>query len=294
MQTNNSSSSSGGDAYAEVNGVRLHYVEQGNGPLILFLHGFPEFCYAWRNLLPDFAKDHHAVALDMRGYNLSEMPKGVDAYRIPAILEDVRALAVNWGAKPFVLVGHDWGGVIAWCFAAAHPEMLEKLVIINAPHPLILARELATNPEQQKASAYFNLFTSPQAESVLSQDDFAAFQQRILGTWASEEDRRRYLECWRRGLTGGLNYYRAAGLSSPVGGKMPDATKFSMAKGPITVPTLVIWGEQDAALLTGNLIGLGEQVKRLQVRRVPEATHWIVHEQPALVIKEIRSFLAQN
>lgn len=155
------------DGYAEVNGVRLHFVEQGQGPLILFLHGFLEFWYAWKDMLAGFGCDHHAVALDMRGYNLSFKPASIDAYRIPVILEDVRALAAKLGAAKFVLVGHDWGGVIAWAFAAQHPQMLEKLVIINAPHPTVFARELANNPEQQKASSYFNLLNSPEAEPVL-------------------------------------------------------------------------------------------------------------------------------
>src|SRR5579862_5143678 len=159
--------------YAEVNGVKLHYVEQGKGPLIIFLHGFPEFWYEWKDLLPAFAKNYHAVAPDMRGYNLSAMPAAVEDYKVPLIVEDVRALAVKLKAKKFVLVGHDWGGVIAWAFAAVHPEMLDKLVIVNAPHPTVFSRELANNPAQQKASGYFNLFNSPQAEQMLSQNNYA-------------------------------------------------------------------------------------------------------------------------
>src|SRR6202046_451470 len=278
--------------YAEVNDVKLHYVEQGKGPLILFLHGFPEFWYAWKNLLPEFAKDHHAVAVDMRGYNLSDKPGAVEQYRVLLIVEDVRALAVKLKARSFVLVGHDWGGVIAWAFAAAHPEMLEKLVIINAPHPSVFARELANNPDQQKASAYFNLFTSPVAEETLSRNDFVLVQQSVLGTWANDEDRKKYLECWRRGLTGGLNYYRAANLKSPVGGEKADARGVSIPKNPIiTVPTLVIWGLKDTALLQGNLDGLDQYVKVLKIERVPEGSHWVVHEQPATVIHAVRPFL---
>ncbi len=268
------------DAFADVNGVRLHYVEEGAGPLILFLHGFPEFWYAWRDLLPEFGQDQHAVALDMRGYNLSSRPEAVEAYEIPVLVEDIRALAEKLGAAKFVLVGHDWGGVIAWAFAAAHPEMLEKLVIINAPHPAVFARELANNPEQQKASAYFNLFTSPAAEVALSQNDYAGLQQFVLGTWANDNDRQKYLEFWRRGLTGGLNYYRAARLKSPVGGENADTSHLLSVQSAVAVPTLVIWGEKDGALLLGNLDGLGEHVQNLQIERVPEAGHWVVHEQP--------------
>jgi len=280
------------DGYADVNGVRLHYVEQGQGSLILFLHGFPEFWYGWKELLPEFAKDHHAVAVDMRGYNLSSMPEGLNAYRIPVLVEDVRALAEQLGAKRFVLVGHDWGGVIAWYFASAHPELLEKLVIINAPHPTVFARELANNPQQQQASAYFHLFGTPAAETVLSQNDYALLQTIVFdGGWASEADRQNYLECWRRGLTGGLNYYRAADLKLVLAGENSDERQFSLLSSPVTVPTLVIWGEKDIALLTGNLEGLDEHVENLQIQRLPQAGHFMVHQQPALVIQTMRRFL---
>src|SRR6266849_4938667 len=252
------------DRYAEVNGVRLHYVEHGKGELILFLHGFPEFWYAWKDLLSDFGRDHHAVALDMRGYNLSAKPESVEAYRVSVIVEDVRALAEKLKAKKFVLVGHDWGGVIAWAFAAQHPEMLDKLVIINAPHPTVFARELANNPAQQKASAYFNLFTSPQAEQVLSANNYAAMLQ-ALGSAINDEDRKQYLGAWHQpgGLTGGLNYYRASQLRSPAGAAPGEAAQPPAIQplAPITTPTLVIWGEKDTALLTGNLEGLDQFVR---------------------------------
>src|SRR5712692_12044805 len=283
------------DRYAEVNGVRLHYVEQGKGSLILFLHGFPEFWYAWKDLLADFGRDHHAVALDMRGYNLSAKPEAVDSYRMPDLVEDVRALAVKLKARRFVLVGHDWGGVVAWAFAAQHPEMLDRLVIINAPHPTVFARELASNPAQQKASAYFNLFASPQAELFLSQNNYAGFLQ-AFGSALNDEDKKMYLAAWNQpgGLTGGLNYYRAAQLRSPMEGApgqngAPAPAILSLP--PINVSTLVIWGEKDTALLTGNLNGLDEVVKPFSIQRVPDGSHWLVHEKPALVIQYIRDFL---
>src|SRR5580698_3156044 len=277
--------------YAEVNGVKLHYVEQGKGELILFLHGFPEFWYEWKDLLPEFAKDHHAVAPDMRGYNLSDAPADVESYRVPVIVEDVRALAMKLKARKFVLVGHDWGGVIAWAFAAAHPEMLDKLVIVNAPHPTVFARELANNPAQQKASAYFNLFNSPQAEAFLAKDNFATLQG-LMKTWASPADLQEYVANWSHGLTGGLNYYRAARLHSPMDGAQGTPAGELPAMKPIEIPTLVIWGEKDTALLTGNLNGLDEYVKNLTVKRVPDGTHWVIHEKTAEVTRDMREFLA--
>ncbi len=278
--------------YAVVNGVKLHYVEQGKGELILFLHGFPEFWYEWKDLVPEFAGDHHAVAPDMRGYNLSEKPAAVEQYRVPLIVEDIRALAVKLKTRKFILVGHDWGGVIAWAFASAHPEMLDKLIIVNAPHPAVFARELAHNPAQQKASAYFNLFNSPQAETFLGQNDFATLRA-LIQPWATPDAVKEYVANWRRGLTGGLNYYRAARLRSPVDGGQAPPDNALPPMQPVETPTLVIWGEKDTALLTGNLNGLDQYVRRLTVRRVPGGSHWVIHEKTAAVIADMREFLAQ-
>src|SRR5579863_8373274 len=130
------------DRYVELNSIRMHYVTAGRGPLILFAHGFPEFWYVWREQLNEFGGDYQAVAPDLRGYNLTSKPEGVENYRARHLIEDLRALAAHLGAKRFVLVGHDWGGAVAWGFALAHPELLEKLVIVNAPHPGVFAREL--------------------------------------------------------------------------------------------------------------------------------------------------------
>ncbi len=283
------------EGFVEVNGVRLHFVEQGTGPLIVLLHGFPEFWYAWKDVLPDLAKDHHVVALDMRGYNLSSMPEGVEQYAMPLLIEDVRAVAEHFGAKAepgkkFVLVGHDWGGAVAWQFGYAHPELLDKLVILNAPHPAVFAQLLAHDPGQQAASTYFNLFNSPQAENTLGGNDFALLQQGVLLKWATEEDKQKYLECWRRGLTGGLNYYRAAGLKSPMPQALADTVRAEMLKSPLNVPTLVIWGMQDHALVAANLDGIGEYVKSLKIVRMPDASHWVGQEQPAAVSAAIREF----
>ncbi len=283
--------------YAEVNGVRLHYVTAGKGPLIIFLHGFPEFWYEWKDQLPEFAKDHRAVAPDMRGYNLSEKPAGVDHYQMKDLVEDVRALAEHLGYKKFVLVAHDWGGGAAWSFAIAHPEYLEKLIIINCPHPAILARELAENPAQQKASLYMLLFRSPQAEQTLSANNYAGLVEGVLGDGLksgafAEADKQAYIAAWSQpgALTGGLNYYRAANLGPP-SPDFPAAPPADPANMVVKVPTLVIWGEKDTALLTGNLDGMDKFVPDLTIKRIPDGSHWVIHEKPALVNGYIREFI---
>jgi pimeloyl-ACP methyl ester carboxylesterase len=281
------------DNYANVNGVRLHYVAAGTGPLILFLHGFPEFWFAWRNQLSEFGKDHHAVALDMRGFNLSDKPSDVAQYRLDVLVEDIRAFAAHLSpGKKFLLVGHDWGGVVAWAFAAAHAQALEKLVIINAPHPAVFARLLTSDPAQQKASEYMEIFRSAQAEQILSANNFDILANKVM-VFGSEnglpaEDKPEYFKAWSQpgALTGGLNYYRANRLStSPLAGAA-NASSFA-----VNVPTLVIWGEKDPAMVPKNLDGLPEFVPQLTIKRIPQASHWLVHRQSAEVTAYIREFL---
>jgi len=187
--------------YADVTGIRLHYVTTGKGKLIMFVHGFPEFWYAWKNQLVEFGRDYQAVAPDMRGYNLSSKPADVEQYQVQYLVEDLRALAERLGHNKFILVGHDWGGVVAWVFAITHPEYLEKLIIINAPHPAVFQRELRSNPAQQQASAYMQQLCSPQAEQMLSANTYDALVQAVLGDGLkqgifTEEDRQAYIEAW--------------------------------------------------------------------------------------------------
>ena len=288
---------------AEVNGVKLHYAKSGSGQLMLFLHGFPEFWYGWKNQLEEFGRDHLAVAPDMRGYNLSSKPAEVEHYRIPLLVEDVRALAAHLGGDPnrkFILVGHDWGGVVAWVYAIAHPETIEKLVIVNAPHPAIFQRELRDNPAQQKASAYMLMFRAPEAEKTLSANDYQMLVNAVLGAglkegFFTEADKKAYLEAWSQpgALTGGLNYYRASQAGPPSGKEATGGTALAMPATKVNVPTLVIWGEKDTALLTGNLEGLDAHVPQLTIRRIPEGTHWVIHEKPSEVNRYIREFIAK-
>ncbi|MEP6708450.1 MAG: alpha/beta hydrolase [Pyrinomonadaceae bacterium] len=285
--------------YVEVNGQRLHYVTAGKGKLIMFVHGFPEFWYEWTNQLAEFGRDYQAVAPDMRGYNLSSKPAEVEQYQIKYLVEDLRALAEKLGHKKFILVAHDWGGAVAWAFAIAHPDLLEKLVIINAPHPAVFQRELKENPAQQKASQYMIMFRSAQAEQTLSANNYATLVEVVLGEGLktgvfTAADKQAYIEAWSQpgALTGGLNYYRAARVGPPAG-EDKQAINFAAGLGSleVKVPTLVVWGEKDTALLTGNLDGLDKFVPNLTIKRIPDGTHWVIHEKPALINGYLRDFI---
>lgn len=286
--------------YATVNGVRLHYVRQGTGPLVLFLHGFPEFWYAWRDQVADLGRDHLAVAPDLRGFNLSAKPSELDAYKPAQIVEDIRQLArhLNGGGR-FTLVAHDWGGAIAWTFAIRHPELLDRLIIINAPHPAIFGNLLAHDPAQQRASQYMNFFRSAQAETVLSADHYAPLLRffdslRKVGKFTTDDDRA-YVANWSEpgSLTGGLNYYRASQLG-PSSGPILESGPVDPTAYRVGVPTLVIWGMKDDALLPQNLDGLERYVPDLTIERIPEGTHWVVHEFPDRIVTLIRGFLTRD
>jgi len=287
--------------YAQVNGIRLHYMSVGQGKLIMFVHGFPEFWYGWEKQLVEFGKDYQAVAPDMRGFNLSSKPAEIENYQVNDLIEDLRALAEHLGHEKFIMVAHDWGGAVAWAAAMRHPEMLEKLVIINSPHPALFARELLHNPDQQKASQYMLMLRSVEAERGLSKNNFAALMDVLVqfgSKWEmSEEIRSKYIEAWSRpgALTGSLNYYRASPLYPPTSKNDEDQINSVMnlpnEMFAVKVPTLVVWGEKDQALLTGNLDGLEEYIEDLTVKRIPDGTHWIIHEQPELVNSLIREFI---
>jgi pimeloyl-ACP methyl ester carboxylesterase len=288
-------------SYADVNGIRLHYISVGQGKLIMFVHGFPEFWGEWENQLAEFGNDYQAVALDMRGFNLSSKPDDVEAYHAKHLIEDLRALAEHLGHRKFILVAHDWGGAAAWSAAMQYPDWVEKLVIINSPHPAVFARELLNNPAQQEASQYMLLFRSAKAEKFLSENNYAGVMAMVTqfgSKWdMSEEVRLKYIEAWSRpgALTGGLNYYRASPLYPPTSPEDEAKIKSILDLPPemfaVKVPTLVIWGEQDHALLTANLDGLQDYIQDLTVKRIPDGSHWVIHEQPDRVNTLIRDFL---
>ncbi len=285
--------------YASVNGVRLHYAHAGSGPLVLFLHGFPEFWYCWKSQLEHFGRDHLAVAPDLRGFNLSDRPADVKQYKARILIEDVRQLAQHLGHEKFVLVAHDWGGAVAWAYAMAHPQTLAKLVIVNSPHPVTFARELAHNQAQQDASQYMNLFRTDKAERLLSENNYERLTKMTLEGWSKggidPAEKAAYIEAWSQpgALAGSLNYYRASPLYPPTGDDPgAKALQLQAADFMVQVPTLVVWGMRDHALLPGNLDGLEACVPDLRIERLPEATHWVMHEEPERLNRLIREFIA--
>lgn len=287
--------------FAELsNGTRLHYASAGEPgkPLVLFLHGFPEFWYAWHEQLIEFGHDHYAIAPDLRGFNLSSMPQDAAAYKAKHIIEDLRLFTGQLGYDKFDLVAHDWGGAIAWNFAIGLPGLLKRLAIVNAPHPYLFMRALTHDPAQRKASDYMNWLRAEGSEAALAKDGFALMDGFFNGMgqpkaqWFTAELREKYHACWARGLTGGVNYYRASPLHPPTEDN-PGPLKLDLKPGDfrVTVPTLVIWGENDMALPKSLAEGLETVVPDLRLERVPDGTHWVIHEQPALVNRLLREFL---
>ena len=269
-------------------------------PVLMFLHGFPEAAFIWDELLAHFARPdnggYRCVAPNLRGYEQASQPADVAAYRPKHLVQDIAALAQVEGAPLACLVAHDWGGAVAWNFANQLPQLTQRLAIINSPHPGTFLRALQSSAKQQEASAYMNFLVRPDAEKLLREDGYrrllAFFTHWGSAPWLTEALKARYRAVWDASLTGGLNYYRASPLRPPRDGDAA-ASAVTLPREMLTVdlPTLVLWGMQDAALLPELLEGLEDYVPRLTVEKVPDASHWIVHEQPALVIERLAAFL---
>lgn len=262
---------------------------------VLMLHGFPEAAFVWDEVMALLASRARCVAPNLRGYAGSSAPVGVQHYRAKHLVADVAAVIESLGAPIDVLVAHDWGGALAWNLAAQRPELIKQLVMINSPHPATFLRELRHSPAQQAASAYMTFLCRPDAESLLCADDYRRLWP-FFGSagWLTPAVQALYREAWRHGLDGPLNFYRASPLRPPAGADdalhqlvLPDEAV------TVRVPTTLLWGERDAALLPGLLDGLEHWVPQLRLLRVPEASHWIVHEQPARVADEIRAALGR-
>ena len=284
-------------------------------PVLMFLHGFPEAAFVWDELMVHFARPengaYRCIAPNMRGYEHSSAPADVKDYRAKFLVQDIAALIdAECGPEQALaaLVAHDWGGAVAWAVANAHPTRLRQLVIINSPHPAPFLKALQSDAAQQAASAYMTQLVHPEAASQLSADGFAPLMDFLRGNedplagshsltetsaaWLTPEMEERYRQVWRHGLDGSLNYYRASPLRPPTATQdlvsslvLPD----DMLR--IEVPTLVLWAQDDIALLPCLLEDLEHHVPHLKTVPIDKATHWVVHEQPERVMAEITQFL---
>ena len=277
-----------------------------DAPVLVFLHGFPEAAFVWDQLLAHFGARYRCVAPNLRGFADSSAPAEVEAYRVKHLTADLLGLihAVSPGRPLAALVAHDWGGAVAWGFAVQHASAIERLVIVNSPHPATFLRELQHSATQQAASSYMNFLCRADAEKLLMENDFARLwpfftnisattQASPSQTWLTESVKDQYRAVWNQGLNGALNYYRTSPLKPPL--TADDAVmKLSFTPEFVTVnlPTLVIWGEADIALPPALLDGLDDFVPQMKLVRVPGASHWIVHEQPQRVAAEIDVFLS--
>ena len=271
-------------------GIRLQVASAGpaDGPLVLLLHGFPEFWYGWRHQIARLAEAGlRVVAPDQRGYNLSDKPAGIAAYRLAALADDIVSLGAALGSDRFAVVGHDWGGVVAWQVAARFPERVTQAAILNAPHPATLRRYASRHPTQLAKSWYVGFFQLPKLpELALRAGGFWVLRRVLrrtsrLGTF-SDADFARYREAWAQpgALTGGLNWYRA--LRHGSAGRIPPR---------ISVPVRVIWGDRDAFLDRGLAEAGAELCENAEVFRLPRATHWVQHEEADEVNRLLLDFL---
>lgn len=266
--------------HADSHGVKIHYVTAGKGPLVILLHGFPDYWYSWRHQIPVLARQHQVVAVDLRGYNRSDQPEGVANYTIEKLVGDVAAVIRHFGKKGATVIGHDWGGMIAWSFAMRQPRLTERLVILNLPHPHGLQLELSRNPRQRKNSQYARNFQSVGAEKRLTPEGLAGW---VKDTAA----KKKYVEAFRRSsFAAMLNYYKANYPRPPYPAPSTKPT-------PIQCPVLMFHGLKDPYLLSGGLDGTWRWINNeLTLITVPKASHFVHHDARELVTRRMAAWLA--
>ena len=286
--------------------IALHCAEVGDpdAPLILCLHGFPEYWAGWREVMHELAADFHVVTPNQRGYGRSSKPGGIGAYRVRYLVGDIAALADQLSPdRKFILAGHDWGASVAYAYAFAHPERLTHLVIANGVHPACFQRAIFEDPEQRQASQYINRLRAPDAEDRLSahryEKLFGMLSRFSATDWLTEEEKAGYLAAWSEpgALAGMLNWYRASPIVVPASGeKPPPAPILDIPEDAMTVrvPHLLLWGEDDAALRPSSIAELGRYAPRLTTRRFAGSGHWILHERPAEIASAIREFVSSE
>ena len=282
--------------FANINGIKMHYVTIGEGPLIVFLHGFPEFWKSWKHQISFFSKKFKVVALDMRGYGETERPIQVEEYRIEKLARDVTELIDSLGQKKATVVGHDWGGAVAWATAMMNPSFVEKLIVMNAPHPAIVQRNAFRNYAQMQKSWYMFFFLLEKApEKVLSSNNFEILKHMFEISIKRKDrfslsDIEEYVSSWSKegGITGGLNYYRA-NLNEEFWGNLGESIPFPKIK----IPTLQIWAEDDMFLGKELTEGTKEFVvdAPFSLNVIPNCGHWVQQEAPEEVNQIMEEFL---
>lgn len=273
-----------------------------SGEKIVFLHGFPESHRTWREVLPALAEDYFVIAPDQRGFGASDKPEGVEQYKTDRILEDLIALADALELDRFTLVGHDWGGAVAWLAALRHPERIGRLVIVNGPHPLVFQKSLIEDPAQRAASQYMNAFRNPGMEAGIAAMGWESFYTKTFGGHADlslvpEEEKAAYLADWSApgALTAMLNWYRASEIVVPGVGEEAALPDWTLLPFPhLAMPVLVVWALGDKALLPVQLEGLHDVIDDLRLVTIPDAGHFVPWEQPETVASAIGDFMRES
>ncbi len=290
-------------AFAQLKDIRIHYAYAGNKdkPLLLCLHGFPEFWRTWQTVLARLSAHFFVVAPDLRGYNLSGKPAGNENYEIRYLVDDALGLTNYLGYERFNLVGHDWGGLVSWTLASLHPEVLHKLTIINSPHPRILQKLLGSSKQQIAASSYINKFLNPSAEEKLSRNKYDllwrfGFKELVEKNVFGEADKQAHIDAWSQpdALPAMLASYRAAKFRVPDEETVlpVDFDVSDTLANLVSIPTQVIWGLDDTALTAACLQGLDAYVDDLTIHTVEEAGHGVIHERPELITRLLLEFFS--
>jgi len=273
------------EKYIETNGIKLHTVIVGEGEPIILLHGFYDFWYSWKDVMIALKDEYRLIVPDTRGINLSDKPEGVDNYYPEVLVNDIKGLAEALELDKFILIGHDWGGSIAFGFATMYPELLKKLIVLNTMHSGLLAKLIRTDKEFRSSASYQLDFIKEGSEDTLSQD-WESFNDNLLSN-KDDFDKEIYLKAWKQpgALKAGLNYYRAA-YKRAREGKNPEDWG-----GKIDIPTLVIWGKKDKVLQPILATGLKDFIPNIKIVWSEEAGHFIMADDPKIVISSIREFI---
>ena len=271
---------------ANSDGIKIHYVATGpsDAPLVVMIHGFPDFWYTWRSQMEALRNDYRVIAVDLRGYNHSDKPDGVESYRLELLTSDIAAVIANTGRESATVVGHDWGGAVAWSLAMNQPARVENLIILNLPHPKGLSRELANSEAQQQASGYAFFFQQPDSHKQLTADQLVGISQ----TNADEQTKARYLEAFNNSsIEAMINYYKA---------NYPRPGEEFMAEYPqVQMPVLMFHGLADTALLPGALSGTWDWVDNtLTLITIPGVNHWVQRDAAAQVNENMIDWLERR